>query len=300
MNDMNLEEFLGLEPEDADPADTEGAEEQDTDAEPADSYEDEGENEQDTDAEPAEDQGKKPMTPEERHANAARRRAAELDAVRQEERQKAKAEMDAYIKSLGLKNSYDGNKPIETKEEYDAYQRAKQNKALERGLSGGKLTVEQFNEAVDARIAARQSAPDKPAQAAPAPAQATPAQPAQPNREEVDKQYAQIQAMDPDAPSLAELAQDQTYLDAVKQTGSMVRAYVERLKNVSAQAGRMDAQVRAQSKAHLQRTGGRGGDSIVVTQEMRDMYRVFEPDISDDDIRKQEAKYASQLNKQRR
>ncbi len=293
--DMDFDKIFGLEP-DADNAQPEGEEEQDTDAEPDDSYnEDEGAREQDTDAEPAEDQGKKPLTPEERHANAARRRAAELDAVRQEERAKAKAEMDAYVKSLGLKDSYQGNKPIETKEDYDAYQRAKQDKALERSLSGGRLTVQQFNEAIDARIAARQSAPDKPAQAEDAPTKAE-----QPNREEVDKQYAQIQAMDPDAPSLVELAKDQTYLAAVKKTGSMVRAYVERLKDTSAQAGRMDAQVRAQSKAHLQRTGQRGGDSIVVTQEMRDMYRIYEPDISDDEIRKAEAKYVSQLNKQRR
>lgn len=275
INDMDFDEFFGLEPEDADEDQPEGENEQEP-AEPVEAEENKGENEQEV-AEPVEDQGeKKELTPEQRHANAARRR--------EEERNRKTKEWDDFVKGLGLKNPFDGNKPIETKEQYDAFKKLQDEKALERGLSSGSLTAEQFNAAVDARIAA----------SAPVPAAA-----AQPNYEEVDRQFAQIQAFDPsvkDLDSLVKGEKSEAFLSAVERTGNMLDAYklvyFDELQARQAQAGKLDAANRAQEKAHLQRTGARGSGSVEVTNAMRDMYRVFDPDITDDEIRKYETKDA--------
>lgn len=275
INDMDFDEFFGLEPEDADEDQPEGENEQKP-AEPVEAEENKGENVQEV-AEPAEDQGeKKELTPEQRHANAARRR--------EEERNRNTKEWDDFVKGLGLKNPFDGNKPIETKEQYDAFKKLQDEKALERGLSSGSLTAEQFNAAVDARIAA----------SAPVPAAA-----AQPNYEEVDRQFAEIQAFDPsvkDLDSLVKGEKREAFLSAVERTGNMLDAYklvyFDELQARQAQAGKLDAANRAQEKAHLQRTGARGSGSVEVTNAMREAYRVFEPDITDDEIRKYETKDA--------
>ena len=274
--DMDFDEIFGTTPETD--ADQESVQEQEL-ADPADDYEDEGVNEQDTDAEPAADQGKA-LTPEQRHANAARRRAAEIERVRQEEREKARAEMDAFVKDLGQKNSYDGNKPIQTKAEWDEYKRAQKDKAIERTLAKTGLNKEQLDDIIDARIAERAPGRQPAAQEEPA------------SHAEVNRQYAEIQSLDPYAPSLAELAGDKAYMDEVAKSGSMVEAYKEVYgRQARSRAGQFEAQTRAQGKAHLQRTSSRGGDAIIVTREMREAYRVFDPDITDDDIRKEEARY---------
>lgn len=281
INNMDLDEFFGLEPEE----EPEGENEQEV-AEPAEDNEDEGENEQEA-AEPAEDQGKKEMSPEERHANAARRRAAELDNAKKAGRDEAMAEVDAFVKSLGLKDPYNGNRAIETKQQYDEYKKAQNGKALERGLSTGKLTVDQFNAAVDARIAEHSPAPE------PAPASAL-ADPGMDGREEVDRQYAEIQALDPGAPSLTELVRDKAYMDEVVKRGNMVDAYKQTYFRQAmarqAQAGRRDAMNRVSEKAHLARTSTRGNGAPEVTADMRNEYRVFFPDITDDEIRAYESK----------
>ena len=269
--DMDLDKYFGLEPEETDEDQTEGENEQEV-AEPEQEEELDGGKEQEV-AEPAD--GKGEMSAEERHANAARRRAAE--------RAKSQSELDEFVKSLGMKNPYDGNKPIETKEQYDAFKKVQNSKALERGLSTGKLTADQFNEAVNAAIDERLSN---------MPTAQT--RPSKEQYEAVDSQYAEIQALDPEAESLEVLAKDQNFLDEVRRTGSMVEAYkrthVDKLLERQAQIGKMDAVNRAQSKSHLQRTAPMGAGGMDITDSMRDAYRVFDPDITDDEIRKYESK----------
>lgn len=269
--DMDLDKYFGLEPEETDEDQPEGENGQEA-AEPAQEEELDGGKEQEV-AEPAD--GKGEMSPEERHANAARRRAAE--------RAKSQSELDEFVKSLGLKNPYDGNKPIETKEQYDAFKKVQNSKALERGLSTGKLTADQFNEAVNAAIDERLSN--------------MPAAQTRPSKEQydaVDSQYAEIKALDPEAESLEVLSKDQSFLDEVRRTGSMVEAYkrthVDKLLERQTQIGKMDAVNRAQSKSHLQRTAPRGAGGMDITDAMREAYRVFDPDITDDEIRKYESK----------
>lgn len=270
INDMDLNEFFGLEP----------------DEEP------EGEQVQGTDAEPAEtDQAaKSELSPEQRHENAERRRAANLETVRQEERNRMKAEQDAFIKGLGLKDPYNGNRDIETKEQYDEYKRLQDSKALERGLSSGTLTADQFNAAVnaavEAKLAERTSAPAAAAQDAPAQ-----------DYSEVDRQFAEVQAFDPsvkDLKSLMDGDKGKAYMDAVAKTHNMLDAYklvyFDELQARQAQAGRRDAANRAAEKAHLTKTSTRGNGTIEVTDSMRDAYRIFDPDITDEQIREYESK----------
>ena len=290
INDMDLNSIFDLDPEETVDNTEEPAGEQEQEVADPEEMEDEaGEQEQDV-ADPAdedaEEEEKKPLTPQQRHQNAARRRAAEIEKVRQEERAKADERVHALVKKLGMKDPYNGNKPIETEEEYNALEKARADKALERDLRSGKLTAKQLRGVVSDMFDERVRA-----QAAPKEADTA----------EVDRQYAEIQSLDPYAPSLDELAKDPEYIEAVRQRGSMVEAYKQThfkaALEAQARAATRDAAERAAGKAHLQRTGTRGSGAPVITKEMREAYRIFEPDITDDEIRKSEAEYNKSKNR---
>lgn len=267
----------------------EGENEQEV-AEPADEVDEEeaeGGKEQEV-AEPA-GESEAEQTPEQRRENAARRRRAEaqaaVDAARAEEQRKASEREVALIKSLGIRNPYDGNKLIQTREEYDAYVRERDAKALERELSSGKLSPETLGRVIDQRIAER----DKPAEVKPeAKAEESP------NMAELNRQYEMLREIDPNAPSLEELGANAEFIKAMEQTGHLVRAYQQ--INAAAQQDSAKARAVAQErqrntgKDHLRSTSSKGNGAVVVTAEMRRAYRMFHPGITDEDIRRYEEK----------
>lgn len=280
---MDMDLFKGLFDND------EGENEQEV-AEPVeevDEEEAEGENEQEV-AEPV-SESEAEQTPEQRRENAARRRRAEaqaaIDAVRAEEQRKASEREVALIKSLGIRDPYNGNKPIETREEYDAYVRQRDAKALERELSSGKLSPETLDRVIDRRIAER----EKPVEAQPeAKAEESP------NMAELNRQYEMLKEIDPSAPSLEELGANAEFLKAMEQTGHLVRAYQQ--LNATAQQDSAKARAVAQErqrntgKDHLRSTASKGNGAVVITAEMRRAYRMFHPGITDEDIRRYEEK----------
>lgn len=292
--DINYEDLFGLEPEEtpegeeeqdvADPVETEepeGGEEQEI-ADPAET--DEGEEEPEEEDQPEEEPEKKPQTPEERRAQAAARRQREqqeaIDAAVAAERKRNQEAWDAHYRAMNLRDPYHGNKPVTTQAEYDAYVEARDQQALERDLKAGKITPERYQADVQraAQAAARQ--------------QAEAAQRAAEGRAEVDRQFAALQAAYPNVKSLGELMQDQAFVAALPVTRDMTRAYrmahvdeIEASAKAAAQAGRDSG------KSHLRRAGTRGGGAPMVTQDVIDQYRIFDPDVTVEEIRAYEAKY---------
>lgn len=292
--DINYEDLFGLEPEEtpegeeeqdvADPVETEepeGGEEQEI-ADPAET--DDGEEEPEEEDQPEEEPEKKPQTPEERRAQAAARRQREqqeaIDAAVAAERKRNQEAWDAHYRAMNLRDPYHGNKLVTTQAEYDAYVEARGQQALERDLKAGKITPERYQADVQraAQAAARQ--------------QAEAAQRAAEGRAEVDRQFAALQAAYPSVKSLGELMQDQAFVAALPVTRDMTRAYrmahvdeIEASAKAAAQAGRDSG------KSHLRRAGTRGGGAPMVTQDVIDQYRIFDPNVTVEEIRAYEAKY---------
>ena len=108
--------------------------------------------------EPPEDGGGKPaqQTKEQRAENARRRRQEEQEAAIKaavekalaEEREKSKADMDAFFARANLKNTVTG-KPITTMEEFDAWRADYDAAKLQKDLKAGKLTPEALRSAVE-------------------------------------------------------------------------------------------------------------------------------------------------------
>lgn len=240
-----------------------------------DTEESEGKNEQEV-AEPA---AESEQTPEQRKENAARRRRAEtqaaIDAAVAAERAKTAARETELIKALGLRDPYNGNKLIETREQYDEYIRIRDEKTLERELSTGKLSPDTLDRVIDRRIAERTK---------PAPQEESK------NMAELNRQYEMLKEIDPNVPSLEDLGKDANFVAALKDTGHLVRAY-QKVANTSAKANAV-AQERQRNTGndHLRSVSSKGNGGVVVTDNMRRAYRMLFPNISDEEIRKYEEK----------
>jgi hypothetical protein len=285
----------GQEQDVADPADDEEIDgEQDPDVA------DPGEPERDTDeGGNAGDDGagdsapeKQPLTPDERHAAAKARRDALDQQIYARARADVQKELDAERKamyaSLGLTDPYNDGKAIETKEEYDAYIRNRDADQLKRALRNGTATPEMLYSAIDRRLSER----EQPAAAAQAEEQA-------PNVAELNRQYAMLTEIEVDVPPLDELGQDAAFVEALKETGHLVRAYqkvkgTQRMAEEAAKAVAQDRQKNA-GKAHLRKAGAaRGSGGVEVTREMIEYYHRFDPTMTVEEIRANEEAYHGQ------
>lgn len=302
--DINYEDLFGLAPEE-DPA---GEEEQET-AGPAEDEENLGGEEQEIadpdgddegEAEPeaegsengADTPAEKPVeTPEERRAQAAARRQREqqaaIDAALQQERERNRAEWDRYFAAMEIRDPYHGNRIVKNRAEYEEYEKERSRQTMERELKAGRVTAEQFDEAVQ-REAARTAAQ-----------QIEDARRREAGISEVNRQFAALQAAYPSVKSLGELMQDQAFVAALPVTRDMTRAYrmahvdeIEASAKAAAQAGRDSG------KSHLRRAGTRGGGAPSITQDIIEQYRIFDPDITVEEIRRFEAQYQKNRKKE--
>ncbi len=296
--DINYEDLFGLEPEEA-PA---GGEEQEV-AEPAEIEEDLGEEEQDVadpdvgdgGAEEPEEEGgeddpedqqpkSKPQTPEERRAQAAARRQREqqaaVDAAVAAEREKNQAAWDEHYRAMNLRDPYHGNRQVTTQAEYNEYVQARDRQNLERDLKAGKVTPERYQADVEraAKAEAQQRVATEQAKAA--------------GRAEVERQYEALKAAEPTVGKMEELMADPVFVAALRATRDFTKAYrmahvdeIEARAKGAAQAGKVSG------KEHLRRAGTRGGGAPTITKETIEQYRIFDPDITLEEIRKYEAEY---------
>lgn len=246
----------------------------------------------DDDADPAAGESdKEPLTPQQRHAQANARRA-KLDAqiyerAKADAQAELAAEREALYASLGLVDPFNDNKPVKTKEDYDAYIRARDENELKRALKNGTATPEMLYSAVDRRLSER----EQPAAAAQADEQT-------PNLTELNRQYAMLTELEEDVPTLEELGQDTAFINALKETGHIVKAYrkMHEGQSIAAETARAVAQERQRNtgKDHLRRSGAaRGSGGVEVSAETIAYYRRIDPNFTIEEIRASEENYAA-------
>lgn len=228
-----------------------------------------------------------------RFAAARRKAEAERDAAVKAAKEEAQRQIDAAISSLGIENPYTG-KTVRTKEEYDQYVAAVQTERKNQLLKRSGMSEAEYKEFVDglpevqAARAAKAQADEAAREAAEASA-----------RQKVEEQLAQIRAMDPSVKSLADLAKTENYpkvYEMVKKGYDLADAYklanFDRVQRSTADSSRQAAMNAAAGKAHMSSTASRGVGAVSVPSDVADMYRVFDPDISDAEIQKHYARYA--------
>lgn len=311
----DLAEVLGVEM----PAEETGENVQET-AEPAaegaqEAQNREGENEQET-AEPAAEEhtdakAKEEMSAEERRANAARRRQKEVEdavaAARAEEQKK----FDAKIKEIfaGKTNPYT-EKPIESMEDVLAMQEQERQAQISKDLKAGKLTQDAINEAVKNNPLLKQA--EQLINDAEAAKQAAQEQQAKADAEafgkKVEEEFKTIAEINPKYKTLNDIMQSndpekEEFVALVSNHGlsylqAFKLAYADKIAEQKAAAASAGATIKQAGKEHLKATASRGKESVEVPDDVKDMFRTFTPNATDEEIRASYAKFLKQTKKQ--
>ena len=150
--------------------------------------------------------------------------------------------------------------------------------------------------------------PIDPPQAEPIPEE--PAEPIEPQetgtQDALTEQYAALRDFDPQAPALEALLQGEkgeALLKTAERTGDLLSAYkltyFDELLEQQAARVRRTFELRAEEKAHLRRTQAHGTDAPLVTREMLEAYRVFDPEITANEVRRYEMRDGQRIGKHR-
>lgn len=243
----------------------------------------------DTGSETANDAGAKETEPAEQSAEenarqaAARRkreRDAEIEKIRQEAQQTAQRSLDEAIAAMGQTNPYTG-KAVTTKAEWDAWKAQEaQEKSKEVAESAG-MSAAEFDNFVqnlpvvrDYRQAAEKLRQDD-------------------QKRMLADQIAEIGKLDPSIKTVEDLVKRPEYrqIYAKLQNNrdlSVVEAFklvnYEALTQQRAEASRQAALNAANSKDHMAPTQTRGSGAITVPADVKEMYRVFNPNATDAEI----------------
>lgn len=273
---------------DTDPESGEPGEQQEDDGEPA-----------------AEGAGKKrPMTEEQRKEAAAQRRRAETQAAIDKaveeavkaEKDRSKAEMDAFFAAAALKNTITG-KPITNMEEFNAWKQAFEAAKLQKDLKAGRLTPEALQKVIEQTPAMQQVQQMVQRQDEQQRQQAQEAA-----QVRVDQEIAEIHKLDPSINTVKDLLtmpKAKEFYALVKKGNSFLDAFrlanFETLTAKRADAARQQAMNNARSKDHLTATGGqRGAGAAQVPPDEMAMFRLINPGATDAEI---QAYYNKQKNR---
>jgi len=237
---------------------------------------------------------------EERRENAARRRQAEqqaaidaaVKAALEQQRQQFDAERQEFFQQAGVVNPYT-NEPITNMDEFRAWREEQENRKIQKELSSGKLTRETLEGLIDkhpAVQAARQAQEQEAAREQEAKTQQF--------MQDVESQLAEIRKTDPTIQNVTDLMNKpygRAFYDAVQRGNNFLDAFYlatrgMQFENVEEKA-RQSAINNLTGKNHLKATsmGGRAG--ATVTPEERDMYRLFNPTATDQEIQKYQNKF---------
>ena len=153
------------------------------------------------------------------------------------------------------------------------------------------------------RIEEEAQTDETPAEAAETPEKEVQA-PSEAEEEALAQQVEALRAFDPQAPTLDEILEGEhaeAFLENAEKTGSLLDAYkltfFDELQARQASRIRQEKALRNAEKAHLRRTQAHGADAVLVTREMLDAYRVFDPEITAAEIRRYEARDIARKNK---
>lgn len=320
-DERDVWELYGLKNPDAGDKETEPAEPSElptgeNDADPAELHDDVEDIAQDDDADEAESEEleddpatepeeKAVQTRQERAKQAAARRKREqdaaiqaaVDAALQRERAESDRKIKDLLKGMGLKDPNNGNKLIETMEEYQSYQSQQALKNAEAELKRGKLTPETLKQVVG-QMPELQQARQVLARAE--------AEKAAAERQRVQQQVAadiaEITKLDPTITDLESLLRSEggTEIYALaKKDVDLATAYkvvnIDKLTQRAASAARAQKANSEQSRQHLKPTTTRGQGGIEVPADQVAMYRRLIPGITDAQIRESYKEYLKDL-----
>lgn len=236
--------------------------------------------------------GEKETAPAEQSAEenakyaAARRKAEqERDAAIAEAKQQAQRSLDEAIAAMGQTNPYTG-KAVTTKQEWDAWKAQEaQEKTKEVAESAG-MSQTEFDNFVnnlpsvrDYRQAAEEARQQK-------------------QKMVLDEQITEIGKLDPSVKTVEDLMKRPEYPQIyanVRKGISIVDAYklanFDALTQNAAAASRQAAMNAAASKDHMTPTQTRGSGAVTVPADVKEMYRVYNPNATDAEIQAHYAKF---------
>lgn len=292
MEDINYNEIFGLAEDDAgveeqdvaDPAEdqneTEGEEEQDV-ADPA-GEDDEptgNEDSEDGDEEPVKS-GKKSQSAEENASFAAARRKAEREkeAALQAEKEK----FNSLIAEAGFVNPFD-NTPVKTMEQLEQYAELARTERLNSIRSKSGMSEEEFSEMVNGLPEVRE-------------AKALAAQAMEERMQrQMEQHIAEISKLNPNIRTMEDLGKDPKFpeiREKVRQHKIPVSdayrlVYHDEIVQKATERAQASAHRAAAGKSHMKKTADpRGKTDSVVPADVAEMYRIFDPSLTDEEIRK--------------
>lgn len=241
------------------------------------------------------DTGDHTQSPEENSRYAAARRHAERERDRAiaEERERSAREADRMVESLGMVNPYTGQM-IKTKAEYDAYATAKAGEAKKNFLEQSGITEAQYQQMIqslpEVQEALRAKAESERAAAEYRQAQA---------KSRLDEQMKEVTKLDPEIRTIDDLSKMENY-DAfyalVKKGNSFADAY--RLANFDKLVERSNAAEKQRvlnasaGKQHMTTVSSSQSSGLdAVPPETREIYRTMFPDMNDEQIAKEFARF---------
>lgn len=217
--------------------------------------------------------------------------AQTLAQVQARARDEAQRAIDEAFARSGLRNPYTGQ-PVTSKAEYDAYRERYDAERRDQILKQTGMSGEEFDRFVQDLPAVREA---REAREAAEKAQREAREAAA--RAKLDEEVREIGAMDPSIKSLEDLAKMPTYprfYELVQLGNTLTDAF--RLANFDALTQRAAAGARqtavnaARSKDHLEQTRNRGTGAVSVPAEVKEQYRLFNPDATDEEIQKHYAR----------
>ncbi len=301
MDENEIFEALGVEPEAGD----QGGNEQDDSAPAAQEEgrdsseppENAGDQPEDKPNENLEDQ---PESEEERRENAARRRLEQQEAVdkavREAEerlRESFRQEREKFYQSAGLKNTFTGE-AITSDEQFRAWKSAFDRQRIEEDLGQGKLTPEAIDQAVaNSPAMVRLNEINEKMEADRREAEARQKREAEEAfQAKVAEEIAEIHKMNPSVngvEDLLKLPNADKFQEYVRRGNTFLDAYYlanrEEVQRRSAANALRQAQAQAKSKAHLPTAPTpRGSGAESVPKEDMALFRLFNPDATEDEI----------------
>ena len=252
-------------------------------------YGEEGEEKPETVEKGQQDKEKRARAAESRR-QAQQRRAVE-EAIAQE-RAAEDQRWKEFFATAGLKSPVDG-KPITTREEYEAYQRAVEERRIRQNLQKGQLLPEDIEAIVRKTIAqTKDAAQEKRQESAP---DRMAAKGREVTQEQVDAELEEIRRLDPEMVDLKTILESETgeeFRAAVSRGASFLEAFklanFDRLRQkASAETARRAEQAamnKARSKDHLQTSRTSGSGNVAVPADVKEMYRYLMPGKTDAEI----------------
>ena len=220
-----------------------------------------------------------------KYAAARRKAEQERDAAIAQAQQAAQRSLDEAIAAMGQTNPYTG-KPVRTKKEWDAWKAQEaQEKSREVAESAG-MSEQEFDSFVDNLPSVRDY--KKAAEEAKM----------QKQKSLLNDQITEIGKLDPSVKTVKDLMDRPEYskiYSLVQRGNSIVDAFklanFDALTQGAAAASRQAALNATASKEHMAPTQTRGSGAVTVPDDVKAMYRLYNPEATDAEIREHYNKY---------